>query len=61
MRYNITIPLLIVFAVLLYAQYVVSAWVKPVRLVPRRVSFYAVALAVLALYFVLRNIINFMP
>ncbi len=61
LRYNITLPLLIVFAVLLYAQYVISAWIKPVKLVPRTAAFYIVCAALLVIYFIARNIINFMP
>ncbi len=61
LRYNITVPLLSAAAVMLYAQYVISAWARPVRLLPRRTSFYVVLLVLFAFYCILRNIINFMP
>ena len=40
LKYNISIPVLLVFAVLLYSQYVISAWIKPVRLVPKSCKFF---------------------
>lgn len=60
-RYNITVPLLSAAAVLLYLQYVISAWVKPVRLFPRNLVFFCVLGALFAAYCIARNFVNFMP
>ena len=60
-RYNATIPLLSAAASLLYLQYVISAWIKPVKLLPRNIAFYAVIGALFVIYCVVRNFINFMP
>ena len=57
LKYNASIPVLSVFAILLYAQYVVSAWVKPVRLVPKSYSFYITLGAVFIVYCIARNFI----
>lgn len=61
LRYNVTIPLLLAAALALYLQYVISAWIKPVRIMPRNIWFYAVIGAMFVIYCVLRNFINFMP
>ncbi|MCH5209845.1 MAG: DUF2752 domain-containing protein [Oscillospiraceae bacterium] len=61
LRYNVTIPVLIIAAIVLYAQYVISSWVKPVRLMPDGKVFYISAVIAFFLYCIVRNIINFMP
>lgn len=60
-RYNATLPIISVFLLLLYSQYIISAWIKPVKLVPQKPIFYITAGILLAVYFVVRNFINFMP
>lgn len=61
LRYNITIPIFCIFAVLWYAETVISIWIKPVRFMPRNFKFYIVIGIILFIYYIIRNFINFMP
>lgn len=56
-KYNVTIPAALVFFALLYVQYVISAWVKPIRIIPRNYTFYIIIGILFVLYCVLRNFI----
>ncbi len=60
-RYNITVPLLCVFLLAAYAEAVITAWIKPVKIIPRGAAFYIVLGVVFVMYHLLRNLINFMP
>lgn len=60
-RYNITLPLILGALVLFYIQTLVSVWYKPVILFPKKISVYIVLCILLILYFIIRNIFNFMP
>ena len=60
-RYNATVPVLIIAALLFYTQYVISAWIKPVKLIKLNSVFFISAGIMFAIYYVVRNIINFMP
>jgi hypothetical protein len=63
-RYNATIPLLVLLVVLIYAETLIRLWLnpeKPVRLFPHKLWFYLTLLAVWFVYCFVRNIFNFMP
>ena len=60
-RYNATIPALLIAALFFYTQYVISAWIKPVKPIRPNSAFYISAGTMFAIYCVARNIINFMP
>ncbi len=55
LKYNISIPVLLILAVILYIQYVISAWIKPVRLLPESYSFYITLGILFILYCIIRN------
>lgn len=57
LKYNISIPVLLVFAVLLYSQYVISAWIKPVRLIPKSCKFYITLGLIFTAYCIIRNFV----
>ena len=61
LRYNALIPVLIIAAILFYTQYIISAWIKPVKLMPSSMTFYLSAGIMFVVYCVVRNVINFMP
>ena len=61
LRYNISLPICILFGVLLYAEYVIGAWIKPVKIMPRKGAFYVVIGILFFIYCVVRNIHDFMP
>lgn len=56
LRYNISLPLLLVFAVLFYIEALISVWIKPVRLVPRSLWFFILLIIFMLVYFVVRNL-----
>ena len=61
LRYNISLPLILIWVALYYAECVISAWIKPVRLVPRKPLFYAVIGAIFLVYCIVRNFVDLMP
>lgn len=55
LRYNIVPILLLILSLLAYLEVVAYAFFKPIRLLPRKLSFYLTIIGLLILYFVLRN------
>lgn len=57
LRYNVTIPFLLVFAAAWYAEFVISAWIRPVRIIPRSPRFYIALGVCWCVYLIARNFI----
>lgn len=57
LKYNVTIPILLVFAAAWYAEYIISAWIKPVKIIPRKPYFYIVLGACWCVYLIARNFV----
>lgn len=61
LRYNICLPLLLLFGVLAYAEGGTALFGTHRRLIPRSRWFWIGLGGIMAVYFVLRNIVEFMP
>lgn len=57
LKYNASIPIVLIFAALWYIQCVISIWIKPVRLIPRSYTFYIILFILFAAYCIIRNFI----
>lgn len=60
LRYNIVPALLTLLLLLGYLELVAFSFSKPVRLLPRKLSFYLILIVLLILYFILRNFSSFL-
>lgn len=60
LRFNIVPILLVIFAFLSYIELATFGFGKPVRLLPRKLSFYLILIAVLLFYFIVRNFIPYL-
>ena len=60
LRYNIVPMLLIILSFLAYLELVAYAFFRPIRILPRKLSFYLVMIALLLVYFVLRNFSSYL-
>lgn len=60
LRYNIVPSLLIIFSSLAYLELVAYGFFKPIRLLPRKLSFYLIVIGLLIIYFVLRNLSSYL-
>ncbi|MBR1592967.1 MAG: DUF2752 domain-containing protein [Ruminococcus sp.] len=56
-KYNAVIFGLIVYAVLLWAEKILSAFGKNIKIIPANHAFYAVTAGIAVLYFIIRNFI----
>lgn len=60
LRYNITPVLLGIILLLAYLELAAYSFFKPVRLLPRKLSFYLILLSILILYMIIRNFIPYL-
>jgi hypothetical protein len=56
LHYNIVPPLLLFLAVIAYIEFASYSFGRHIRLLPRRLSFYLILIALLIVYFVVRNL-----
>jgi hypothetical protein len=57
LHYNISPVIVGIFAVLAYAELAAFSFGKPIRILPRKLSFYLILITLLMLYVILRNFI----
>ncbi len=55
-QYNITPVLILLLAVLAYTEFVATSFFKPIRLLPRKLWFYLILIALLLIYYIARNL-----
>ncbi len=55
-QYNITPALVLLLALLAYAELVAVSFFKPIRLLPRKLWFYLLLIALLLIYYIARNL-----
>ncbi|HWT77143.1 MAG TPA: DUF2752 domain-containing protein [Mobilitalea sp.] len=60
LRYNIVPPLLVLIGLLAYIELATYSFGTHRRLLPRRLSFYLILIALLVIYFIVRNLIPYL-
>lgn len=58
LHYNITPVLVLLLAVLAYIEFATTSFGKPIRLLPRKLWFYLLLIALVMIYYIARNLSN---
>jgi hypothetical protein len=60
LQYNITPGLVLLLALLAYIEFVAVSFNRPIKLLPRKLWFYLVLIALLVIYYIVRNLSPFL-
>lgn len=56
LQYNITPVLILLLAALTYIEFAAASFGKPIRLLPRKLWFYLILIALMLIYYITRNL-----
>jgi hypothetical protein len=59
-RYNLSIPVFLLLALLAYTELAALCFGKRIRLLPRRLSFYVCLIVLMVIYWIVRNFIPYL-